>query len=187
MITVLNGSPNQNGHTNQLYQALFKDHDTHIHFNAYDMNVSACDDCKVCDHKPYCKFQDDHQALLKAIDASEAFIILTPVYFGAFSDQVLKVINRFQQRFAYKQVHKKPTPALKSLYVITTAGFEGQDFAGIEVTTNILKTLFNHPQTHVFSFAGTDGVKDPITHFKHALHTYQKEKNSDLWSLFFDG
>jgi len=175
MALILNGSPNENGYSMTLARALF-DLDEGTRYNAYDLDVTSCDDCKVCSHKPTCKYNDDDLSLiLKALAREKTLILISPVYFGAFSDKLLSIINRFQQLFDRKHKHGDPLTNIDTLYVVATSGADNPRMAeGIRLTTDILKSLFETKTTDIFFFPGTDGVKDAPTRFKDELETMKK-------------
>lgn len=133
---------------------------TPIH--AYEQNVHACDDCKVCHYKLGCKFTDDHTTIIDALKNTDTFILTTPIYFGAMSDQLLKIINRFQQLFERKYTHKVHEFTLKNLIVVSTcASTDDAMFDGLKLTTNILKELFNVTHVHTLLLSNTDH-EDPL-------------------------
>ena len=141
--------------------------------NAYDVNINSCDDCKVCHHHPRCKHTDDMDSIYRMISEATTLIIVTPVYFGAFTDRLLRIINRLQMAFERKHTHQKPLAKLTHLHIVSTAGVNKEGmFDGVKLTGRILATLFDATHHHCFTFGGTDGIKDPSTHFKSLIRKY---------------
>ncbi len=160
-----------------LAEALFKD-TSYITLHAYDLTIQSCDDCKVCHHKPTCKYnQDDLRVVLEHLEHCETLIIVSPVYFGAMSDKLLSIINRFQQLFEQKFTHKIKRPPLTNLYVVSTAGADNERmFEGIKLTTSILSSLFDAKIAKVFTFQGSDGIKNPLKHYQTQLSIYRNQR-----------
>jgi len=154
---ILNGSPHQNSHTMQLTTALFGKHPT-IH--VYDLDLKSCDDCKYCTHVAGCKFKkDDMTTVIEAINNADTLIIASPIYFGALSDQLLKVINRFQQFFSAKFNLNAPYPTVDKLYFVNTCGADNETmFDGARLTMNILASLTNAKTHKQFTLKNTDNT-----------------------------
>lgn len=159
-----------------LFGALFPNIKADDVFHAYDLNIHPCDDCKVCQTKMTCPYNDDD---FKKIDAvlrkSDTLILISPVYFGSFSDQLLKIINRFQQYFAQKFSHQKPLKNINHIYVVTTCGAANQNmFAGMKLSLKILESLFE-AKGHLFGFTNSDAVKAYNKHYQTLINHYQNK------------
>jgi multimeric flavodoxin WrbA len=144
--------------------------------HAYDLRINPCDDCKVCHYKLACKHNDDHDIIIDALKATDTLILTTPIYFGAMSDQLLKVINRFQQLFERKYTHKRDDIKLKKLIVISTcASNDITMFDGLKLTVRILNQLFSVEKTDLLLLNNTDNEDpmitqiDRVNHFKESI------------------
>ena len=166
---LINGSPNKNGQSMNRAKALFDLTDTTL-YHAYDLTVHSCDDCKGCHYKSHCKFQDDMDDLFNALKQADTLIIVSPIYFGGMSDQVMRIINRFQMLYERKYTHHLPMTSLKALYTVTTCGAKNDTmFDGAKKTHAILTSLFDATHSNVFHFNGTDHSCDNtalIEHYK---------------------
>lgn len=157
----INGSPKKDGFTMRIANYVLADFEiTPVH--AYDQNVHACDDCKVCHYKLGCKFKDDHTTIIESLKNTDTLILTTPIYFGAMSDQLLKIINRFQQLFERVYSHDVHDITLKNLIIISTcASTDPKMYDGLRLTTHILEKLFNVENTHTLLLHNTDN-EDPM-------------------------
>ncbi len=159
---LLNGSPNQNGHTLSLAKKIFNINEDD-RLNAYDLNVNSCDDCKVCHHTMDCKFGDDMALFLNRLKEAKTLIIVSPIYFGSLTDKIMKVINRMQMVFERKFTHYKPYTTVEHLYTVSTCGVNNdQMFEGAKRTHEILTSLLDAKQAAFLSFGGTDTAYPPL-------------------------
>jgi len=164
MITILNGSPNKSSMTLALSEQFLKHTKEDFQlFHTYDLNIHSCDDCKFCNHKLGCNKVDDMESIYQALKQTDTLIVSSPIYFGAFSDALMKVINRFQRYYAQRFVHKeKLNLPIKRLIVVTTAGSkEEKMFKGAHLTYEILVNLFQ-PSDHYFITASDTDHVSPI-------------------------
>ena len=161
MILLLNGSPNKGSMTLALSETLLKHtkEDYHI-INCYDQKVISCNDCKFCDHKLACNKVDDMEEIYTLLEQANTLILSSPIYFGALSNELLKVINRFQRYFAQKFVHKKPLPiSLTNMILVASAGSDNEKmFDGAKKTLDILSSLFQPKHTFFLQAKNTDHV-----------------------------
>ncbi len=101
-IVALVGSPRKGGNTDTLLQKVvegFKslggEADT---FYLNDLNLRGCQACYSCKKTGKCVVKDDTARIFQAIDAADAVVIGSPVYFGRFTAQLALVMDRL---FAY--------------------------------------------------------------------------------------
>jgi len=166
---LLNGSPNQNGHTLSLAKDIFTIEKKDI-LNAYDLNVNSCDDCKVCHHTLGCKFSDDMELFLNRLKEATTLIIVSPIYFGGLTDQIMKVINRMQMVFERKFTHQTPFTTIQNLYTVSTCGVDKDKmFEGAKLTHQMLSSLLEAKNEQFIRFKGTD-VSKPSAHL---IDTYK--------------
>lgn len=156
MITVINGSPSKESKTMSLTKELIKGQ-KHKVFTPYNMNISSCDDCTYCHYKKDCVKQDDMNQIYDSLEDTNTLIISSPIYFGHFTDQTMKVINRFQKYFSLKWIQKvDETPSIKNLIIVSTAGHDESMFAGLHVTINILKKVFQSENVQTLYVSNSD-------------------------------
>ncbi len=177
MILILNGSPNKGSMTLALTENFVK----HLHkefeiFHCYDLHIQSCNDCKFCDHKLGCNKVDDMEEIYQALRKTDTLILSSPIYFGAFSNELLKVINRFQRYFAERFVHhKKLDFHINRLIVVTSAGSKSDNmFDGARLTFDILANLFQVKEKHFITASDTDHI--PAIDNKEALKQIEELK-----------
>ncbi len=143
-------------------------------FHAYDLNVHSCDDCKLCRMRLACKHNDDMLTVFDALKKADTLIIATPVYFGAMTDALLRIINRFQQLFEAKFTHQKPFTTIQRLILIsTTASHDPTMFDGVKLTTRLLEELFDVERTHTLTLGGTDTIQHITQTYKSQLERFK--------------
>lgn len=156
---ILNGSPNTPSHSMNLLKSHFEIKDAVI-YNAYAMDVSPCDDCKLCMKKPRCKYVDGMEAFKEALETHDTLVIVSPIHFGTLSVAALTVLSRLQELFNQKHTLKMPIPSLKSLHIVATAGADDPSmFEGINKTHTILKSLFSAKEGAIFTRSSTDRLQ----------------------------
>ncbi len=147
-----------------------------VMFNAYTLNIHPCDDCKLCHARFACKHDDDMQTVLDALKKADTLVLATPVYFGAMTDMMMRIINRFQQLFEAKFTHKKPFTTIKKLIVISTAASEDPSmFDGVRLTTRLLEELFSVERVHTLLLGHTDMIKNVSQTYEREIEAFKNE------------
>lgn len=159
----------------QVTRHIFKDKNPEI-VHAYEENIHVCDDCKVCHFKLACKHIDAMPKIIEKMIHADTLIIASPIYFGALTDKIMRIINRFQQLFEAKFTHQKPVTTFKHLILISTCASSSEDmFRGAELTMHILKQLFSVEKTQHLTLTGTDNITDILTDYKDTIRTFMKD------------
>ena len=152
---------------------------TTIH--AYEQYLHPCDDCKVCRKHLRCKYTDAMQPVFKALKETNTLIIASPIYFGALTDQLMRIINRFQSLFEAKFTHEKTFTTIDNLILISTcASTDKTMFQGATLTLDILKKLFNSKNTLSLTLTNTESIKDITTTYKEAINTFKQTLKKEL-------
>lgn len=153
MIVVLNGSPNREGFTTKVINEHFKDY---TEFVAYEFDVKPCDDCKYCNYQTGCKW-NDMEVLFDALQSCEHLVIASPLYFGALSSELLRVITRFQTFFSQKYHRELPLFTIPKTTLIVTAGGDYPNmFEGVRATMKVLNMLFSVEEYNEILINNTD-------------------------------
>ncbi len=162
MVLLLNGSPNRDSKSLSIAKYILKDN-TYEVINAYDYNISSCDDCKYCEKKIGCSKKDRMIDIIDLLYKTDTLIVSSPIYFGAFTDKLLTIINRFQRFYGQKFTLKdSSTPKIKTLITITTQGSEKKFMNnGALVTHQILSKLFDVEKDFVVQATNCD-ISDPL-------------------------
>jgi multimeric flavodoxin WrbA len=59
-----------------------------------DKNIAGCDGCDSCVETHVCKIKDDMQSIYPQLEAADAIIFGSPVYFGGVTSQAKALIDR---------------------------------------------------------------------------------------------
>jgi multimeric flavodoxin WrbA len=128
--------------------------------HAYNTKIESCDDCKFCVNEVGCsKHEIDYDELMSDLFQAETLIIASPIYFASLSDQILKLINRFQLFFENKFNRKDVTlnPNIKNTILICTSGGPNENmFNGPKQVIRILNMLFSTKNSYELFFMNTD-------------------------------
>ena len=101
-ILILNGSPRMKGNTNSVSQLLKAQleplHEVEI-LNVTKLNLTGCLGCYACrKNGGHCICKDDSNLLNAKVEAADAVIFATPVYWWGISGQLKTAIDKFQSR-----------------------------------------------------------------------------------------
>lgn len=147
-------------------------------FHAYDLNIASCDDCKVCHYKVKCQHKDDFEIVLNTLKTITHLVIVSPVYFGALSDQLLRILNRFQFLFEAKYTHQAPVIKIPKLTLIASAASkEDWMFDGVKLSFKLLISLFDSTEVHTLCLGNTDALKDILKTYKTEIDNLKKSVN----------
>lgn len=162
MILLLNGSPNKESKSLAIAKKTLANCEYKM-INAYDYNIASCDDCKYCENKIGCSKRDSMDEIIDVLYSIDTLVISSPIYFGALSDRLLAIINRFQRFYGQKfTLNDSSTPKINTLIMITTQGSEKLFMNnGVLVTHQILTKLFEVKQDFVIQGKNCD-VDDPL-------------------------
>lgn len=160
----------------QVAKAIFNDFDTI--FNVYDLTINACDDCKVCHYSLNCKFDDDMSKVLDTLNNCDHLVLVSPIYFGSLSDQLMKLINRFQVLFEQKFTHQKAIIKLPKLTMISTCAAKDEGmFDGAKLTLKILENLFDVKEVNKLFLTNTDMIDDICQVYQEQIYQFKKSIN----------
>jgi multimeric flavodoxin WrbA len=92
------GSPRKGGNTEilvaeALAAAREEGAETDI-FLVHDKTISGCDACGSCSQTGVCRIKDDMQGLYHKMEAADAILFGSPVYFGGYTAQAKAIIDR---------------------------------------------------------------------------------------------
>ncbi len=98
LVIGIEGSPRKKGNTEQLVSTVLEGAAdagaTTKFFKLADMNIDDCISCYSCKKKGVCAIDDDMHILYDAIQAADAIVLGSPVYFW----QVNSIVKRFMDR-----------------------------------------------------------------------------------------
>ncbi|MCG6550747.1 MAG: flavodoxin family protein [Candidatus Magnetominusculus sp. LBB02] len=79
-------------------------------FNPCTMNVAPCSNCGGCDETGRCVIEDDMEAVYRAINTSDRFIVASPIFFFGLTAQIKALIDRCQAFWCEKYLLGRPIP-----------------------------------------------------------------------------
>lgn len=96
-----------------------------------ELKFLPCQNCRFCNATGYCRFAagDDMKGIYEALDASDRFVIASPIYFANISAQLKTMIDRCQAIWARKYLLNRPhaNPDRKALF-LSCGGFKHDRF-----------------------------------------------------------
>ncbi len=96
-----------------------------LFFNAYTMTFTACNDCGFCKTHPHCCKKDDMQAVYDALACADLVVVASPMVFGTFSGDLLRLFSRLAILYGSELQHlPHPFCAKQAVFVLTA----GQDW-----------------------------------------------------------
>lgn len=137
----IQSSPNENGLTSRLARTVLQGAEASgaeiemIHLNK--LNINHCKACEEgwggCRTKGECDQADDFQGLRDKINAADAIVFSTPVYFGDLSESA----KRFLDRWRRTEVGRKSESALKGKRAIGIAAAGGSGGGAVSALHNL--------------------------------------------------
>ena len=125
-LLIINGSPNTEGHTNKIIDAIIKGINTNVeikYINCYDVNIKPCIDCKYCSKVVgACSIKDSMTEIYKLIQDCDIIILASPMYFGMFPSPLKSLIDRCQVFWSKKFIFKQNTKERKQGIFIFNGG-----------------------------------------------------------------
>ncbi|MDR0888806.1 MAG: flavodoxin family protein [Coriobacteriales bacterium] len=143
-IVVINASPRADGNCSAIEGILSKElHDAELDIIDFrNSNIDFCQACNWCSgqKKPTCIQKDDMAALLPKIDACDAFVLLSPIYYAELCAQAKVIVDRMYP-FFNPAVDGMSTASKfgKKFALITTCG--DPDGAYDDYTANVAKNF----------------------------------------------
>lgn len=144
-ILVINGSPNENGHTKTIVEKILSTIDTTkaeiIHIDCYREQIKPCVDCKYCSHKQgKCSIKDDMEPIYDYLKNCDIIILASPMYFGMFPAPLKALIDRCQLIWSEKYIFNKTAKSKKGILVFDS-GTEWKEM--YQAMETVAKYFFN--------------------------------------------
>lgn len=97
------------------------------------INVHGCIGCDKCKEDYTCIYQDDQSHIINALDAVDAVLIISPIYFAGVPSQFKALLDRLQPYYWKRQEHLRMHNSLpkKRPFYLALVG-EGGDPYGTE-------------------------------------------------------
>ncbi len=106
-----------------------------------ELKFSPCQECAGCARNGKCVVNDEMQLIYKKVDRADRIILASPIFFGSLPAQVKAMIDRYQCRWAAKNIFKKASraKAKKGYLILVSAANKDSFFKNAE---SIVKNLF---------------------------------------------
>ncbi|HAK41765.1 MAG TPA: flavodoxin family protein [Clostridium sp.] len=125
-LLIINSSPNVEGHTNKILDALLKGIKSDIeikHINCYEVNINPCIDCKYCSKVlGECSIKDSMTKIYRQIETSDIILLASPMYFGMFPSPLKSLIDRCQMIWSRKFIFNQNPSKRKQGILIFNGG-----------------------------------------------------------------
>jgi len=169
------GSPRRNGNSEQLLDALAlgvtEAGGRPVRLRAVDAGVSPCRGCNACSKTGHCVIIEDGMAAVYAeLDAADAIVVATPVFFATVPATLKALFDRCQPYWARRYVLGEPRPAHKRPGAILVVGGGGDPFGttcAVTATQSVYAVL-SVSADEVLEVVGPDKASD-ITGYQDAL------------------
>lgn len=168
------GSPRRGGNSDQLLDALERGvrdaGGTPVRLVATDAGAQPCRGCNACAQTGECVVRDGMDAVYAELDAADAIVVSTPVYFATVP-AVLKILyDRCQPYWARRYVLGEPAPLLRRPGALLIVGGGGDPFGtscAVAPSRSVMNVLGVALET-VYECVGPDAASD-MGHHPEAL------------------
>ncbi len=132
---------------------------------AADAGIRHCLGCNACSLNGECIQHDGGPALYAAIDAADAIIVATPVYFAGVPGVLKSLLDRMQPYWARTYVLKRPRPARRpGAILIARGGGDPYGFEHAEATVRSVLAVLDIDVLDVLATPDVDRPADLETH-----------------------
>lgn len=179
---IISGSPYGAGtcaHVAKRIEALLHDLDAEADvqlFSVASLDVHGCIGCDECKDNFICIYHDDQLRLMSVLDAADAALVISPIYFAGVPSQFKALLDRFQPYFWKRQAYRKThdtLPEKRPLYLALVG--EGGDPYGAEpaipsVTSPFALANFKLARVHTFIHEDEERIYAKLAHQIHQAH-----------------
>ena len=140
---ILNGSPRPRGDTAALIGRLTAALPGECRVvDAYRCGISPCVDCRYCRTHPGCAIQDGMQELYRYIEACDAVVIASPIYFSELTGKLLDLASRLQTYYSMRYFRQETPPIREKLgAVILVGGGDGAPDRALATARVLLRQM----------------------------------------------
>ena len=164
------GSPRRHGNSEQLLDALargvFAAGGRVVRLAAIEAGASVCRGCNACSQTGECVLRDGMDAVYSALDAANAIVVSTPVFFATVPAALKTLYDRCQPYWARRYALGQPASVTKRPGAILVVGGGGDPF-GTACAVTPSKSVFavlGVSATEVFEVVGPDSPSDMGRH-----------------------
>jgi len=174
IVLCIAGSPRRGGNSDQLLAALIDGVEaagaTATRLVASDAGAHTCRGCNACSQTGECVVRDGMDAVYSAVDAADAIVISTPVYFATVPAVLKTLYDRFQPYWARRYVLGEPARDPRRPGALLVVGGGGDPFGtGCAITpTKSVMNVLAVSLLEIFECVGPDSASD-MGHHPEAL------------------
>lgn len=160
------GSARRHGNSDRLLDAFIEGVESAggvaVRVIAAEAGIAPCRGCNACSRTGRCIQRDGMDAVYAEVDAADAVVVATPVYFATVPAVLKLMYDRFQPYWARRYVLKEPRRATKRPGAILIVGGGGDPFGtqcAIAPTRSIFAVL-EVAAENILEVVGVDGPDD---------------------------
>ena len=155
------GSPRKGGNSDLLLQKALEGAESAgaevTSLRAADFDISGCQECGGCDETGECIVDDDMQKVYPRLDAADAIILATPIFFYAPPAQLKALIDRAQAPWNRRRLSGKTTYDRGTGYLIAVGATKGKKlFEGTELMAKYFFDALDMNYGGAILFSGVD-------------------------------
>jgi multimeric flavodoxin WrbA len=139
------GSPRRHGNSERSLDSLIAGVEsaggTAVKLVARDAHVNVCLGCNACERDGICIQRDGMDAVREQLDAADAIVVATPVFFATVPAVLKAIIDRCQPYWMLRYRLNQPRPAHRRPGAILVVGGGGDPF-GTGCAINPIKSVF---------------------------------------------
>jgi len=126
MVLGIAGSPRRRGNSDSMLDAALKGAEAAGALTqrvvVSSAGISACRACQACSRDGHCVQDDGMTAVYELLDAADAIVVATPVFFATVPSQLKALYDRAQPYWARRYVLKQPVLAKRPGALLIAAG-----------------------------------------------------------------
>lgn len=130
LVVGLNGSPRRPGNSDTLLREVLRGAEEEgartMRFDLAFMEIAPCKACQDCFAEGRCVLQDGMSPLYEALEAADAVVVASPIYFSGMSAQTKAAVDRCQALWARRQVLKLPRRPGVGAIILSAARHEAR-------------------------------------------------------------
>ena len=164
------GSPRRHGNSEQLLDAVARGvvsaGGRAVRLVAIETGAGVCRGCNACSQTGECVLRDGMDAVYAALDAADAIVVSSPVFFTTVPAALKTLYDRCQPYWARRYALGQPAPARKRPGAILVVGGGGDPF-GTACAVTPSKSVFavlGVSAAEVFEVVGPDSPSDMGRH-----------------------
>ncbi len=166
LLLAIAGSPRRHGNSERLLDACL-DGIAEGGANAeklavVEYGIEPCDGCNACSSTGECHIRDRMQEVYPLLDAADAIVVASPVFFATVPAALKALYDRCQPYWARRYVLGEPPPERKrpGALLLARGGGDPYGFEAAAITTRSLFAVLGVSYDAELCVSGVDGPRD---------------------------